>query len=397
MTTMTLRDVDVTGKTCLVRVDFNVPTEPGTGRITDDSRIRAALPTIHYLQSKNASVVLCSHNGRPNGKVVEELRMTAVRERAADWFGTTVVDAGLPGDGPAAGPNPALVIGNLKPGGIAMLENLRFSPGEEANDPAFAQALASLADIYINDAFGAAHRAHASTVGVAEYLPAVAGYLMERELKMLTRALESAERPAVAIIGGAKVTDKIQVLANLAKRVDTVLIGGGMVAAFLKAQGHGPGAAKISDDDVHTAGQLLFSSDASIMTPIDVVVAREFSEHSTPRIVDITAVPDDCLVLDIGPKTRASYADEIIDAKKIIWNGPMGVVEWPAFAEGTRSVARAVAAAPDAFKLVGGGSTVAVIEEMQLRSEITHVSTGGGASLEFLEGKVFPGVAALDA
>lgn len=392
MTKMTLRDIDVSGATCLVRVDFNVPVDPDNGSILDDSRIRAALPTIHHLQSKDARIILCSHNGRPKGKVVEELRMTAIRERASDWFGVEVLDAGLPGDSPG----PAEVVKSLKPGGIAMLENLRFNPGEEANDPELAKALASLADIYVNDAFGAAHRAHASTAGVTEYLPSVAGYLMERELKMLTRALESGERPAVAIIGGAKVSDKIQVLASLSKRVDTILVGGGMVAAFLKAQGHGPGAAEISDEDVHTAGELLFSSDAKILTPADVVAAREFKADSTPVTADITQVPDDCLVLDIGPSTRSLYADEIIGAKKIIWNGPMGVVEWPSFAEGTHTVARAVAAVPDAFKLVGGGSTVSVIEDLHLREQITHVSTGGGASLEFLEGKTLPGVAALD-
>lgn len=392
MNKKTIRDVDISGKTCLVRVDFNVPTEPDTGRISDDSRIRAALQTIHHLQSRDARIVLCSHFGRPKGKVVEELRMTAIRQRASEWFGAKVVDAGLPGDDR----DPAEVTGNLKHGEIAMLENLRFHPGEEANDPEFARALASLAEIYVNDAFGAAHRAHASTVGVADYLPAVAGYLMEQELKMLTRALESEERPSIAIIGGAKVSDKIPVLENLSKRVDAILIGGGMVAAFLKAQGHEPGAAKLSDEDVHTAGELLFSSNAKIVTPSDVIVAKEFKEGSPPSTVRVTAVPGDCLVLDIGPETRANYAEEIIAAKKIIWNGPMGVVEWESFAEGTRAVARAVAAVPDAFKLVGGGSTVAVIEDLDLRKEITHVSTGGGASLEFLEGKTLPGVAALD-
>ena len=392
MNKKTIRDIDVSGKTCLVRVDFNVPTDPATGLISDDSRIRAAVPTVHHLQSKGARIVLCSHNGRPKGKVVEELRMTAIRQRASDWFNTEVVDAGLPGDGT----DPAAVIAKLAPGGIAMLENLRFNSGEEANDPKFAKALASLADIYVNDAFGAAHRAHASTAGVAEHLPAVAGYLMERELKMLTRALESDEKPAVAIIGGAKVSDKIQVLANLSKRVDTIIIGGGMVAAFLKAQGYEPGAAKITDEEVHAAGQLLFSSQAKVMTPADVVVAREFAENATPYVVEVTDVPSDSLILDIGPRTRVDYADEIIQARRIIWNGPMGVAEWESFAEGTRVVARAVSVAPDAFTLAGGGSTVAVVEKLNLRSELTHVSTGGGASLEFLEGKVLPGIAALD-
>lgn len=392
MAKMTVRDVDVSGKTCLVRVDFNVPTEPDTGRIIDDSRIRAALPTIHYLQSQDARIVLCSHYGRPKGRIVEELRMTGIRQRASDWFNAGIADAGLPGDAI----DPEEVIGNLKPGEIAMLENIRFDPGEESNDPAFASALASLADVYVNDAFGAAHRAHASTVGVTEYLPAVAGYLMENELKMLTRALESEEQPSVAVIGGAKVSDKIQVLENLSKRVDSIIVGGGMVAAFLKAQGYRSGKADISDEEVHTAGELLFSSEAKIMTPSDVVIAREFAENSTPSIVNVTDVPDDFLVLDIGPETRADYAEEIIASRRIIWNGPMGVVEWPSFAEGSYAVARAIAAVPDAFKLIGGGSTVSIIEQLGLRSEITHVSTGGGASLEFLEGKVLPGVAALD-
>lgn len=392
MAKMSVRDIDVRGKTCLVRVDFNVPTDATTGRILDDSRIRAALPTIHHLQTNDARIVLCSHFGRPKGKVVEELRMSAIRQRASDWFGVEVVDAGLPGDEI----DPSEVIGNLNPGEIAMLENLRFDPGEESNDPAFAQELASLSDIYVNDAFGAAHRAHASTVGVTEYLPAVAGYLMEQELKMLTRALDSEEHPAVAVIGGAKVSDKIQVLENLSKKLDTIMIGGGMVAAFLKAQGYESGKAEITDDEVHTAGELLFSSEAKIITPADVVVAKEFAEDSTPSIVDVTKIPKDSLVLDIGPEARSDYSEEILAAKKIVWNGPMGVVEWPSFAEGTFAIARAIAAVPDAFKLVGGGSTVSVIEEKGLRSEITHVSTGGGASLEFLEGKILPGVAALD-
>ena len=387
----TVRDIDVAGKTCLVRVDFNVPINPDTGAIADDSRIRAAVPTIHHLQQAGAKIVLCTHYGRPKGKVVESMRVTAIRERAAEWLNTDIADAGGPG-----GDEPARVVAELGPGQIAMLENLRFDPGEEKNDPAFAKSLASLADFYVNDAFGAAHRAHASTAGVADYLPAVAGYLMEREINMLTRALESEERPAVAIIGGAKVSDKIQVITSMAERVDTVLIGGGMVAAFLKAQGYSSGAAEVSEEDVHIAGELLFSADAKIVTPSDVVVAKEFSGDAEASEAVMTEVPDNMLVLDIGPATRAAYAQEIIGAKKIIWNGPMGVVEWKQFAEGTHAVARAVAAAPNAFKVVGGGSTAAVIEDLKLRDKITHVSTGGGASLEFLEGKILPGVAALD-
>jgi phosphoglycerate kinase len=391
MTKKTIRDIDLKGKTCLVRVDFNVPVDPENGRIIDDSRIRAVIPTVHHLRSAGAKIVLCSHFGRPKGRPEDEFRMDSIRKRASDWLDTEIVDAGGP-----AGPEPKKVVKSLKPGGIAMLENLRFHPGEEKNDPEFAKSLASLADVFVDDAFGAAHRAHASVVGVADYLPAVAGYLMEREIKMLTRALESGEKPAIAVVGGAKVADKIQVLTHLAQRVDTVLIGGGMVGAFLKAQGYGSGSAKITDEEVHAAGQLLFSSNAKIMTPADVVVAPAFSKDAKAQVVPSTEVPEDRLILDIGPQTRADYAEEIIGAKKIIWNGPMGVVEWPQFAEGTLAVARAIAAAPDAFKVVGGGSTAAVIEDLGLRDKITHVSTGGGASLEFLEGKVLPGVAALN-
>ncbi len=394
MSKKSVRDLDTAGKTCLVRVDFNVPTDPESGHIADDSRIRAVLPTIHHLHSKGAKIVLCSHFGRPKGQVVESLRLTATRERASEWFGAEIIDAGLPGLDD--GIDSAAVVGGLADGQIAMLENLRFHPGEEANDPGFARDLASLADIYVNDAFGAAHRAHASTAGVAEHLPSGTGYLMEQELKMLTRALESDERPAVAIIGGAKVADKITVLENLSRRFDTLLVGGGMVAAFLKAQGYSPGKAEISDEDVHIAGELLFSTEATLITPADVVVAREFDREAAPRVVPVTDVPADTLVLDIGPETRSVYSREIVNARKLVWNGPMGVVEWPSFADGTRTIAKAVAAVADAFTLVGGGSTVSVIEELNLRSELTHVSTGGGASLEFLEGKTLPGVAALD-
>ena len=386
-----IRDIDLAGKACLVRVDFNVPMSPDDGQIIDDSRIRAAVPTIHHLQSNGARTILCTHLGRPKGKAVAALRLEPVRKRASDWLNTDVADAGGP-----VGEQTAAMVAAMRPGDIAMLENLRFHPGEEANDPGFARELAGMADIFVNDAFGAAHRAHASTAGVAEYLPAVAGYLMEREINMLTRALESDEHPSVAIVGGAKVSDKIQVLINLAQKVDIVLIGGGMVAAFLKAQGMASGAVELDDEDVHAAGQLLFSSSAVVMTPSDVVVAPKFSMDAKAQEVPANQVPDDMLVLDIGPETRTVYANEIIEAKKIIWNGPMGVVEWDQFAQGTLSVARAVAAAPEAFKVVGGGSTAAVIENLGLRQKITHVSTGGGASLEFLEGKVLPGVAALE-
>ena len=374
-----------------MRVDFNVPVDPDTGVIADDSRIRAAIPTIQYLIENEAVVILCTHFGRPGGRVVEEMRLAAIRQRASDWLNTPVADAG----GPDAGEARA-VVDSVRPGGVAMLENLRFHPGEEQNDPVFARGLASLADLFVNDAFGTAHRAHASTVGVADHLPAVAGYVMEREINMLTRALESQEKPSIAIVGGAKVSDKIHILTNLARRVDTVMIGGGMVAAFLEAQGQSGGAAEISQDDIHAAGQLLFSSTTKLMSPSDVVVAETFSSDAAPKTVKSNDVPPDSFIMDIGPATRVAYAEEIIGANTVLWNGPMGVAEWPQFAEGTYAVARAIAATPDGLKVIGGGSTAAAVDELGLRDQMTHVSTGGGASLEFLEGKELPGVAALD-
>ena len=389
MSKKTIKDIDVRGKRVLVRVDFNVPVNE-SGEITDDSRIRLSLPTINYLREQGASVIVCSHFGRPGGKVVEKERLAPMRRRLGELIGAGVLDAGGP-----AGLQPARVAAAMKPGQVALLENLRFDPGEEKNDDAFAASLASLADIYVDDAFAAAHRAHASVVGVAKRLPAVAGLLMAREIEMLSAALNASSRPAVAIVGGAKVADKIQVLTHLAPRMDALLIGGGMVAAFFKAKGLGSGKADVTPAEVEAAKSLLASSKPAVFLPADVVVATAFSADAKAQTVAASAVPADALILDIGPQARKAYTAEIAKARSVIWNGPMGVFEWPQFAEGTKAVAQAVSANRDAMTVVGGGSTAEVVEKLGLRDRFTHVSTGGGASLEFLEGRVLPGVAAL--
>lgn len=385
----TIEDIDVQDRRVLVRVDFNVPMSPGTTRISDDSRIRAVLPTIAYLRDRGARVMLCSHFGRPGGEVDEMLRLAPVRKRLSELLGIDVVDARGP-----AGRVPEKVMDSLEPGGVALLENLRFNKREEANDPGFARKLSVLGEVFVNDAFGAAHRAHASTAGVTRFLPAVAGLLMARELEMLGACLEHPQSPVVAVIGGAKVSDKIAVLTHLAGRVDTVLIGGGMVTAFLAAIGHvDPVAADVAD--VEAARSLLANSQARILTPTDVVTAMEFAMDAEPATTHVTAITPGALVLDIGPDTASVYAIELGDAKTIIWNGPMGVFEWPAFSAGTTAVAQAIAGNDDCVSVVGGGSTAEAVGALGLRDRITHVSTGGGASLEYLEGKTLPGVAAL--
>jgi len=386
----TVDDIDAAGKRVLVRVDFNVPSSDETGEIADDSRIRAALPTIKRLLGQGAMVILCSHFGRPKGEVVDSLRLTPVRRRLGELLGMEVLDGGGP-----AGEQPARVAASLEPGQVALLENLRFDPREEANDPGMARELASLADLYVNDAFGAAHRAHASTAGVAAYLPAVAGLLMARELEMLGMILASPRHPVVAVIGGAKVSDKIAVLTHLARTVDVILVGGGMTGAFLRADGFSSGAGEVTRDEMEAARQLLDSPRPLVMTAIDVVAADCFQADSPAETVPAQSVPDGKLIVDIGPETREMYAREIARALTIIWNGPVGVQEWERFAGGTHAVARAVAANSEAVTIVGGGSTVEVVGSLGLRDKMTHVSTGGGASLEFLEGKTLPGVAAL--
>ena len=389
MNKRTIRDVNVNGKTVLVRVDFNVPMRGSV--ISDDSRIKAALPTLKLLENEGAKVVVCSHFGRPKGQVVEEMRLAPVRERLSELLNTSVKDAGGP-----SGDQPSKVISLLSAGEFALLENLRFDPGEEANEPEFSKYLASLADIYVNDSFGAAHRAHASTAGVAAYLPAYAGFLMEREIEMLGSSLEGSTGATIAIIGGTKVADKIQVLQHLAKNVDIILVGGGMVAAFYVAQGQSGGAAVITKENASAANGLLESGGANVVLPADVVTAPEFDETSPPMVCESTEVPMDGLILDIGPRSSKEYSRIISLADTIIWNGPMGVFEWPEFAKGSTAIAKAVAANKKATSVIGGGSTAEVVGSLNLVDQITHVSTGGGASLEFLEGKVLPGIAALD-
>ncbi len=386
----TLSDLEPAGRRCLVRVDFNVPFAPGTQTITDDSRIAAALPTIESLLSRGASLVVCSHLGRPKGNRVPELQMAPVRHRFGELLGADIVDCGGP-----AGPKPARIASSLRPGQVGMLENLRFDPGEESNDDDFSKSLAALADVYVNDAFGAAHRAHASVVGVTKHVPSYAGLLMEKELEMLGRVLGSHEKPSIALIGGAKVADKIGVISNLLAVVDRVLIGGGMVAAFLQASGMQSGAATLDEAEVETAGMLLREHGDKLGLPTDVTVAGEFSSDATASVAMANAVPKDGLILDIGPATADSYAREIGRARTILWNGPMGVAEWEQFSHGTRAVADAVSSNSAAVSVVGGGSTAEVVSRLGLEQKITHVSTGGGASLEFLEGRVLPGVAAL--
>lgn len=389
MNKRSIKDADFSGKTALVRVDFNVPMRDGV--ISDDSRISAAIPTLNLLRDEGAKVVICSHFGRPKGQVVDDMRLTPVRERLSELLGVEVIDAGGPN-----GVETQQICSQLALGESALLENLRFDPGEEANDPEFSMYLASLADIFVNDAFGAAHRAHASTAGVAAHLPSYAGLLMERELEMLGTSLENTTGATVAIVGGAKVADKIQVLRHLSEKVDTILVGGGMVAAFYVARGDSGGAAAVSPEDASAAEALLSSNGANVILPADVVTAAEFNENSPATVHESTDVPADELILDIGPRSSTEYARIISLVDTIIWNGPMGVFEWAAFAKGSIAVANAVAANKKAISVIGGGSTAEIVGSLNLVDQITHVSTGGGASLEFLEGKTLPGVASLD-
>lgn len=391
MAKKTIRDIEWHGKRALVRVDFNVPLEEG--RITDDTRIRAAVPTIQYLIDHGAAVVLMSHLGRPKNKVVESMRLAPTALRLGELLGRVVKTIPV-----TVGPEAEAAAAGLAAGEVLMLENTRFDAREEANDPSMAQELARLGDIYVNDAFGAAHRAHASTEGVARLLPAVSGLLMERELEALYGALESPSRPFVTIIGGAKISDKIGVIENLLGKVDALLIGGGMANTFLLAQGYAMGDSLVEADSVATARDLIGKAAArgvSLMLPTDAVIADAFSADAKTRVVAVDAVPAGWRVLDIGPATRAAYAQAVAGAKTIIWNGPMGVFELEPFATGTRAVAQALADS-SGMTIIGGGDSVAAVEQMGLAARIKHISTGGGASLELLEGQILPGVAALN-
>ena len=393
MNKKTIEDIDVSGKKVLVRVDFNVPLDE-TGRITDETRIKAALPTIKYLLEHNAAVILCSHLGRPKGEFNMKYSLAPVASRLKEIFGENRVTFASDIIGESA----KQAVASLKPGNIVLLENLRFHKEEEKNDPAFAKALAAYADIYVNDAFGTAHRAHASTAGVADYLPAVAGELIGKELSVMGKALDNPERPFVAILGGRKVSDKIGVINNLLEKVDTLIIGGAMSYTFFKAMGLNIGNSLVEEDKLSLAKQLLAKAEAKgikMLLPVDCVLANDFNAQAEMLTVDYDKIPDGWEGMDIGPKTRELYAQAIKPAKTVIWNGPMGVFEFPRFAEGTKAVAKAMSEC-SGTTIIGGGDSAAAVEQLGFASKITHISTGGGASLEFLEGLELPGVAALN-
>lgn len=392
MNKKSIKDIELKGKRVFCRVDFNVPMQDG--KISDDTRIKAALPTISYLTEQGAKVILASHLGRPKGQVVEELRLAPVAERLSELSGKDVQKAEE-----AYGETVQSIIDNMQNGEILLLENVRFYPGEEKNDQELAKSFAALADVYVNDAFGAAHRAHASTEGIAHHLPAVAGLLMEKELSVLGKALSNPERPFTAIIGGAKVKDKIGVIENLLEKVDHLIIGGGLGYTFIKAQGHEIGNSLLEEDKIELAKSFIESAKekgVKLHLPIDAVITAEFSPDAETDNVDIDAIPNDKMALDIGPKTSELFADVIKSSKLVIWNGPMGVFEFDKFANGTRTVAQALAEANDTYSIVGGGDSAAAAEKFGLAEKMSHISTGGGASLEFMEGKELPGVLALN-
>jgi phosphoglycerate kinase len=383
----TVRDLDLRGQRALVRVDFNVPIK--NGRVSDDIRIRAALPTIEYLTKGGASVVLCSHLGRPKGAPDPALSLRPVAEHLAGLLGIAVDF--VPG---MVGPEVEAKAAALKPGEILLLENTRFEPGETKNDPELAGKLARLGTVYVNDAFGSAHRAHASTEGVARYLPAVAGFLMEKELTYLGKVMEAPEHPFVAILGGAKISDKIGVVESLLQRADLLLVGGGMANTFLAAQGLSLGDSLVEAEVLDTARQLAARAGEKLRLPTDAVIADAFSESATHRVVPIGNIPAGWRILDIGPETAKAFGRSLATAKFVVWNGPMGVFEFPVFAAGTRAVAQALAECKGTT-IVGGGDSAAAVAQAGLAQRVTHVSTGGGATLELLEGKTLPGVAAL--
>ena len=388
----TVTDVDVKGKKVLLRCDFNVPQDKATGAIKDDKRIRAALPTIRYLLENGAAVIACSHLGKPKGEWKESLTLAPVAERLSELLGMPVIFAkDIIGDDAKAKAE------KLQPGELLLLENLRFDPREEKNDPSFAKELADMAELYVSDAFGTVHRAHASTAGVAAYLPAVSGFLIGKELGYMGKALADPARPFVAILGGAKVSDKIAVIENLLNKCDKIIIGGGMAYTFIKAMGYEVGNSLLEADRLDYAKEMIARAKekgVAFLLPVDTLVGKEFAADTESKAVDIDAIPDGWMGLDIGPKTIALYEDAIKGAGTVVWNGPMGVFEFDRFAEGTRAVARAVAAS-GAVSIVGGGDSAAAVEQLGFADQITHISTGGGASLEFLEGKQLPGVVCL--
>ena len=384
----TVTDIDVRHKKVLVRVDFNVPIKDGL--VGDDTRIRAALPTLDYLVTHGASLILCSHLGRPKGEVKPEFSLRPVAQYLSQILKKPVAFAE-----DSVGPVAEQAAARLKPGEILLLENTRFHGGETKNDPEMAKQLAALAQVYVNDAFGSAHRAHASTEGVAHYLPAVAGFLMEKEIHYLGLAISDPARPFVAILGGAKISDKIGVIHNLLVKADQVLIGGGMANTFFKAQGYPVGDSLVEDDALETAKQIVREGLARLRLPIDTVIANRFEDNAESKVVATGPVPDGWRIMDIGAETVAAYRKVILAARTIVWNGPMGVFEFPRFAMGTFGIAQAVADS-EATSIVGGGDSVAALKQSGLSERVTHISTGGGASLEMLEGLPMPGVAALN-
>jgi phosphoglycerate kinase len=380
--------VGVAGKRVLLRVDFNVPMSGG--EIVDDARIRESLPTFRRLLESGAAVVVVTHMGRPGGKVVEELRVAPLARRLQEMLGTDV------GVAPAVvGDDVAAQVRAMTAGQVLILENVRFEPGEEKNDPGFARRLADLADVYVNDAFGAAHRAHASTEGVAHLLPSCAGLLMQREVEVLGGVLTSPREPLVAIVGGAKISSKIGVMEHLLPRVEKMLVGGAMACTLLKARGARVGASKVEEDQLETGRRLLAEAGDRIVLPVDAVVADGFSEDAARQVVDSAAIPDGWMMLDVGPATVEQFSQAIAGAGTVVWNGPLGVYEMAPFRAGTEGVARAIAAG-NAISVVGGGDLGAALSELGLEGSITHVSTGGGATLEFLEGRELPGIRALE-
>jgi phosphoglycerate kinase len=390
---LTIRDVDVTGKRVFVRVDFNVPIEDG--KVVDDARIRAALPTIHLLLRKGARVILASHLGRPKGKVTDSLRLRPVAERLSQLLGFEVR---VTGD--ALGVGTVDAVRRLKNGELLLLENLRFHKEEEANDPEFAKRLASYGDLYVNDAFGTAHRAHASTEGIARYLPAYAGLLMEREITQLSRLLEDAARPFAAVVGGAKVSDKVKVLENLLQRLDVLVLGGGMANTFLVARGHTVGKSLLEADMVEDARRIIAMAEqrgVRLVLPVDALVAKEVTRGAEHKIVAVEKIPNSWSIVDIGPRSIELFEEALAEARTVLWNGPLGVFEIPTFGEGTRRMARYLASRAEAGAtvVVGGGDSAAALDQQGLVGSMTHVSTGGGATLEFLEGQELPGIAIL--
>jgi phosphoglycerate kinase len=389
---MTVRDIEVNNKRVLVRVDFNVPLDEGTGVIPDDSRIRAVLPTIKYLIDRKAKVILCSHLGRPKGKVVDKLRLAVVARRLSQILGRQVKSTK-----DCIGSDVEEAVEKLKNGDVLLLENVRFHPEEEGNDAAFAQALARLADIYVNDAFGAAHRSHASIVGITKYLPSVAGLLLEKEIEVLGSILDHPAHPFAALLGGAKVSDKVGMIENIIDKVDHILIGGGMAATFFKAKSYEVGLSLVEKDMLDLVARLMQDTakrGVRLLSPVDVVVADGLSPEAKVSTVAIENISPRLMIVDIGPRTIKKFSEELQRCQTVFWNGPMGIYEVPRFARGTQAMAELLAGL-DATTVIGGGSTAEVVTKLELASRMTFVSTGGGASLKFLAGKELPGVAAL--